>query len=64
MSNYRKGDWCEVWDGLFWTFIKRHEEFFRGQYRLAMMARNLDRMTADVLRGHQRRAAAFLDGLG
>ena len=64
MSNYRKGDWCEVWDGLFWTFIKRHEEFFRGQYRLAMMARNLDRMTADVLTGHQRRAAAFLDGLG
>jgi deoxyribodipyrimidine photolyase-related protein len=63
MSDYRKGDWCEVWDGLFWSFIKRHETFFRSQYRLAMMARNLDRMAPDVLIGHQRRAGDFLDGL-
>ena len=64
MSDYRKGDWCEIWDGLFWSFIKRHESFFRGQYRLAMMARNLDRMAPDTLLGHQRRAQQFLDALG
>ena len=32
MSDYRKGDWCEIWDGLFWSFIKRHDAFFRSQY--------------------------------
>ena len=63
MSDYRKGDWCEIWDGLFWSFIKRHDAFFRSQYRLAMMARNLDRMAPDVLTTHQRRAGDFLDGL-
>ena len=63
MSDYRKGDWCEIWDGLFWSFIKRHDAFFRSQYRLAMMARNLDRMAPDVLIAHQRRAGDFLDGL-
>ena len=63
MSDYHKGDWCEIWDGLFWSFIKRHDAFFRSQYRLAMMARNLDRMAPDVLIAHQRRAGDFLDGL-
>ena len=63
MSDYRKGEWCEIWDGLFWSFIKTHEDFFRGQYRLAMMARNLDRMDPEVLLHHQRRAGEFLDSL-
>ena len=63
MSNYRQGTWCEVWDGLFWSFIHRHQDFFRRQYRLAMMARNLDRMAPDVLLTHQRRASDFLDAL-
>ena len=63
MSDYRKGPWCEVWDGLFWSFIHRHGDFFRSQYRLAMMARNLDRMAPETLLSHQRRAADFLDGL-
>ena len=63
MSDYRKGPWCEVWDGLFWSFIHRHGDFFRSQYRLAMMARNLDRMSIETLLSHQRRAADFLDGL-
>ena len=63
MSDYRKGPWCDVWDGLFWSFIHRHGDFFRSQYRLAMMARNLDRMAPETLLSHQRRAADFLDGL-
>lgn len=63
MSDYKKGPWCDVWDGLFWSFIKRHEDFFRKQYRLAMMARNLDRMDPGTLLGHQRCASGFLDGL-
>ena len=60
MSDYRKGEWCDIWDGLFWTFIKQHEDFFRGQYRLAMMARNLDRMDIDVLEKHQNNADRFM----
>ena len=63
MSDYRKGDWCDIWDGLFWSFIKDHEDFFRGQYRLAMMARNLDRMSPITLQGHQTTASRFLDAL-
>ncbi len=63
MSNYAKGPWCEIWDGLFWSFVARHQQFFRGQHRLAMMARNLDRMAPDTLKSHQQRASQFLDEL-
>ena len=44
MSDFSKGPWCEIWDGLFWMFIKNHEDFFRKQHRLGMMVRQLDKM--------------------
>ena len=24
MSNYKSGDWCQVWDGLYWRWILNH----------------------------------------
>ena len=63
MSDYRRGDWCDIWDGLFWRFIKDHEEFFRGQYRLAMMARNLDKMDEQTISKHYQNAEQFLESL-
>ena len=63
MSDYRKGPWCEIWDGLFWSFIQRHDTFFRSQYRLAMMARNLDRMNVETLKMHQKNADLFLESI-
>ncbi len=63
MSDFRRGPWCDAWDGLFWTFIERHEAFFRSQHRLGMMARQLDRMKPEKLKAHRENAAAFLGGL-
>ena len=55
MSDYRKGDWCEVWDGLFWSFIQRHGDLFPQPVPPGDDG-NLDRMAPDVLLAHQRRA--------
>ncbi|MBT8084023.1 MAG: cryptochrome/photolyase family protein [Woeseia sp.] len=44
MSDYQKGDWCDVVDGLYWRFIEKHREFFAGNPRLSMMARMLDKL--------------------
>ena len=63
MSDYKPGEWCGIWDGLFWSFIHRNGDFFRSQPRLAMMARNLDRMAPDVLETHYTKAQQFLDSL-
>jgi deoxyribodipyrimidine photolyase-related protein len=44
MSDYKKGDWCDVWDGLFWRFIDNHTDFFAKNPRLNMMVRTLEKM--------------------
>ncbi len=45
MSDYRKGPWCDVVDGLYWRFIGKHRSFFEQQPRLALMPKALDRLT-------------------
>lgn len=44
MSDYKKGEWCDTWDGLFWRFIGNHFEFLTKNPRLSMMARTLEKM--------------------
>jgi deoxyribodipyrimidine photolyase-related protein len=44
MSDYKKGPWCDVVDGLYWRFIDTHRDFFAGNPRLALMPRALDRL--------------------
>lgn len=47
MSDFKKGPWCEIWDGLFWRFIDKHRKFFSENPRLNMMVAQLDKMRAD-----------------
>ena len=44
MSNYKKGDWCDIMDGLFWRFTQKNRKFYESNPRLSMLIRNLDRM--------------------
>ena len=44
MSDYAKGEWCDVVDGLYWRFIDKHREFFASNPRLSLMCRALDRL--------------------
>lgn len=44
MSDYPKGPWCEIWDGLYWSFIDRNRGFFSKNPRLSMMVKLLDKM--------------------
>ncbi len=47
MSDYGKGPWCDVVDGLYWRFIDLHRSFFAGNPRLALMPRALDRLDGE-----------------
>lgn len=60
MSDFKKGDWCEVWDGLFWTFVADHHEFFLKNYRMAQMARLYERMDPSKQAAHRENAEEFL----
>ena len=44
MSDYKRADWCETVDGLYWRFIDKNREFFQSNPRLALMPRALDRL--------------------
>ena len=44
MSNYKKGEWQETWDGLFWRFMDLHRDFFLSNPRLGMLVRTFDKM--------------------
>ena len=37
MSNYKKDDWCNIWDSLYWRFIKKHQHFFESNPRMKLM---------------------------
>ncbi len=47
MSDYGKGPWCDVVDGLYWRFIDKHRAFFSSNPRLALMPRALDRLSSE-----------------
>jgi len=47
MSDYKKGDWCETVDGLYWRFVDKHSEYFDSNPRVSFMTRNLKRMDQD-----------------
>ena len=44
MSNYKKGPWQEIWDGLFWRFMNKHRTFFLKNPRMGMLIRTFDKM--------------------
>lgn len=60
MSDEPKGPWCEIWDGLFWTFIADYQEFFLSNPRLSMMARTWQKMTPEKQAAHRSAAEGFL----
>ena len=43
MSDYKKGDWSETWDGLFWKFLKKHQALFKNNLRTRMLLTHLEK---------------------
>jgi deoxyribodipyrimidine photolyase-related protein len=60
MSNYPKGDWEPIWDGLFWNFINKHQEFFKSNPRTSMMYYAYNKMSEEKQLLHIENATAFL----
>jgi deoxyribodipyrimidine photolyase-related protein len=63
MSDYEKGSWQEVWDGLFWRFMHVHRNFFLQNPRLGMLIGTFDKMSEDKRQNHLTKAEAFLSQL-
>jgi deoxyribodipyrimidine photolyase-related protein len=60
MSDFPKGDWQPLWDGLFWRFMDRRRDFFLSNPRLGMLVRTFDKMSPEKQILHHGNAEKFL----
>jgi deoxyribodipyrimidine photolyase-related protein len=63
MSNYKKGDWQNTWDGLFWRFMHTHRDFFLSNPRLGMLVKMFDKMPSEKQEQHIKHAKQYLISL-
>ncbi len=63
MSDYSKGDWQPIWDGLFWRFMNEHRDFFLKNPRLGMLVKTFDKMPIAKQQGHLEHAEIYLKSL-
>ena len=47
MMDFKKGDWCDIMDGLYWRFIEKNKKFFLKNPRLSMMVRVLKKINPE-----------------
>lgn len=59
MSNYPKGEWEEIWDGMFWKFVIKHEQIFRSNPRTSMLLYSLNKMSDEKREKHVENADYF-----
>ena len=63
MSDFPKGDWQKIWDGLFWRFMDTHRGFFLTNPRLGMLVRTFDKMANEKRFSHLETAENYLASL-
>lgn len=63
MSDYEKGEWQQVWDGLFWRFMHEHRDFFLQNPRLGMLVGTFDKMSEEKRNTHLVNAEKYLSNL-
>jgi deoxyribodipyrimidine photolyase-related protein len=63
MGQWQKGNWCNVWDGLFWQFMHKQRSFFSQNPRLGMLLKTFDKMPEEKRQQHLTNATTFLHQL-
>ncbi|MFM2206940.1 MAG: hypothetical protein RL213_915 [Bacteroidota bacterium] len=61
MSDHPKGEWCEIWDALYWRFVAGHRDFFLRNPRMSMMVRQAEKMDRTRFNALMDRAERYLD---
>ena len=60
MSDYKKNDWDQLWDGLFWRFMDKQRDFFIKNPRLRMLINTFDKMDPKKKEFHLLNGEKFL----
>lgn len=60
LSNYDRGYWSDVWDGLYWRFIEKNADLIKNHPELRTMIQRLEKLDPDHRRVISYRAEDFL----
>ena len=63
MSHYKKGEWCDIWDGLYWRWIWTRADSLVKNHRWAMPCAMVKKMDKEKRQTHLKNAEAWLDQL-
>jgi deoxyribodipyrimidine photolyase-related protein len=63
MGDWPKGEWQEIWNGLFWHFMHTKRDFFLKNPRLGMLIKTFDKMNIQTREQHLKIARNYLDSL-
>jgi deoxyribodipyrimidine photolyase-related protein len=44
MSDFKKGDWSDLWDALYWNFVEKNQEFLKKNIRFGVIIKQLEKM--------------------
>jgi len=58
---YQRGEWSDIWDGLFWRFIEKNEHIIKNDPKLKPMLSRLQKLDPDHRRIIGYRAEDFLN---
>lgn len=61
LSDYQRDVWADIWDGLFWRFVEKHQDILNKNPRMRVMVQRLNRLDADRKRIIYYRAEDFLN---
>ncbi|MGC9341347.1 MAG: cryptochrome/photolyase family protein [Bacteroidales bacterium] len=61
MSDYKKDDWCDTLDGLYWRFIDKKRDILLKNARMSIMIKSFDKMNEERKKKIIKRAEEFLE---
>lgn len=61
LSDYERGEWSNVWDGLYWRFVEKHQDEFKHNPSMRTVVQRLERLDPDQRRIIHYRAEDFLN---
>lgn len=63
MSDYPAGDWCAIWDSLYWSFLSVHKTKLANNPRMSLMLRLLEKQDKGNIGNHLKTSEEFLESL-
>ncbi len=62
MSHYSKNEvWTDIWDGLYWRFIDKNQNYFKSNPRMSMMLSHLKKMDLKKKKRLLDKATTFIE---